>query len=111
MQPLLQIFQNQRDQADVGDFVFREGFANEFGAEGAEVDDRSSASERPEKADHEVNRVIRRKDAEVTDAGPEGIERSEGDALLEERIGERQFRHEILPSDALRRGRRWAGLR
>ena len=31
LQPLLQILQDERNEADVGDFVFREGFADEFG--------------------------------------------------------------------------------
>src|SRR5262249_541951 len=47
------------------------------------MDDASPASERPEEANHEVNRVIGRKDAEITDPGPEGIKRRKGDALLE----------------------------
>ena len=45
--------------------------------------DCGAANERTEKADHEIDRVIRGKNAEVTEPGRERIERSERDALLE----------------------------
>jgi hypothetical protein len=73
LQTFLEIFQDQRDQADVGDFVLYEGFADEFRTEGAEMDYRGSASERTEKSDHEIDGVIGRKNTEVADAGPERI--------------------------------------
>ena len=47
------------------------------------MDDGCATSEGPEKADHEIDGVVRRKDAEVAHAGPEGIERGEGHTLLE----------------------------
>jgi len=45
--------------------------------------DRCSANERPEEAHHEVNGVIRRQDAEVTNARRKRIDRSERNALFE----------------------------
>src|SRR4029077_5022219 len=42
-----------------------------------------SARERPDKSNHEVNRVIRRQNAEVSYAGPKWKERGESHALLE----------------------------
>src|ERR1700722_4745470 len=47
------------------------------------MNDGGAAGDRADEADHEVDRVIRREDAEVAHAGPERIERREGDALLE----------------------------
>src|SRR5262249_17828109 len=83
LQTLLQVFQNQRYKADVGDFVLRERFANVLGPERAEVDDTSTASERTEKGHQELNCVVGGEDAEITNARPEGIERSERDALFQ----------------------------
>ena len=45
--------------------------------------DRGAAGEGADEANHEIDCVIRRENAEVTDAGPERIERRERDALLE----------------------------
>ncbi len=47
------------------------------------MDDGSAADERAEEADHEVDRVIGGKDAEIAHAGSKGVDRSERDALLE----------------------------
>src|SRR5215470_2188077 len=47
------------------------------------MDDRGSTSERTEEADHEVDRVVGGKNAEVAHARPKRVQRSEGDALLE----------------------------
>src|SRR5271154_3824712 len=47
------------------------------------MNDCGAASEGADEADHEIDCVIRREDTEVTDAGPERIEGSERDALLE----------------------------
>src|SRR5712664_2006048 len=83
LKTFLQIFQNERDEADVGDFVFGEGFADIFGPHGAKMNDGSATDKGAEEADHEVDGVIGRKDAEVAETWSEGIDRSEGDALLE----------------------------
>ena len=47
------------------------------------MDDARSAGERADKADHEIDGVIRGKNAEISNAGPEWIERGECDALFE----------------------------
>ena len=47
------------------------------------MDDASSAGERAEKTDHEIDGVIRGKNAEIADARPKRIERGERDALFE----------------------------
>src|ERR1700741_5215789 len=46
------------------------------------MDDACAASERTEEADHEIDGMVRRENAEVTHTGPEGIERRERNALL-----------------------------
>src|SRR5260370_968343 len=47
------------------------------------MNDRGPTGERSEKTHHEIDGVIRRQYAEVAHARPEGIERSERDALLQ----------------------------
>src|SRR5262245_57837291 len=47
------------------------------------MDDAGSTSERTEEADHEVDRVVGGKNAEVAHARPKRVQRCEGDALLE----------------------------
>src|SRR5882724_11675051 len=47
------------------------------------MDDARSARERAEETDHEIDGVIRGKNAEVANAWPERIERGECDALFE----------------------------
>src|SRR6266704_139548 len=47
------------------------------------MNDRGPTGERSEKTHHEIDGVIRRQYAEVAQARPEGIERSERDALLQ----------------------------
>src|SRR2546422_3361567 len=42
-----------------------------------------AAGERPEKSHHEINRVVRRQDAEVAYARPKRIKRSQRDTLLQ----------------------------
>src|ERR1700746_1390157 len=44
---------------------------------------RRPAGKRPDKSHHEINRVIRRQDAEVSHAGPKWIKRRERHALLQ----------------------------
>ena len=44
---------------------------------------RRAANERAEEAHHEIDRVVRRQDAQVPDARPKGIERGQRDALFE----------------------------
>jgi len=83
LQPFLQIFQDQRDEAYIGDFVFRESFADIFRSERPEMHNSGAADEGPEETDHEINRVIGGKDAEIAKTGSEGIDGSERDALLE----------------------------
>src|SRR5712675_3800883 len=83
LQPFLQIFQDQRDEAYIGDFVFRESFADIFRSERAEMHHSGTADEGAEKTDHEINRVIGGEDAEIAKAGSEGVDGSERDALLE----------------------------
>src|SRR4030095_2421807 len=82
-QAFLEIFQDQRDEADISDFVASEGFADELRTERAQMDDAGAAGKGAEKANHEINRVIGGKDTEITDARPEGIERSQRNALFE----------------------------
>jgi len=48
LQPFLQIFQDQRDEAYIGDFIFRESFADIFRAKRAEMHNRGPADEGPE---------------------------------------------------------------
>src|SRR5581483_2903566 len=74
---------HKRNQADISDFVFRKCFANVFRPERAQMDDAGAADEGPEEAHHEVNGVIRGKNAQITHARPEGINRRERDALFE----------------------------
>src|SRR6266849_8877687 len=42
-----------------------------------------TANKRPDKADHEVDGVVRRQNAEITHARPKGIQRSQRLALLQ----------------------------
>ena len=60
-----------------------EGFADEFGAQRAQMHDGGAAGEGANETDHEINRVIRGENAEIAHAGPKGIERRERNALLE----------------------------
>src|SRR5947207_179958 len=83
LQTFLQIFEDERNEANVGDFIFGESLANKFGAQGAQVNDAGSTGKWTEKADHEIDGVIRWQNAEIADAGPEWIERSESDTLFE----------------------------
>src|SRR5207248_11643242 len=83
LQPFLQIFQNKRHQAHISNFVARERFADKLRAQRAQMSDAGSACERPKEADHEIDRMIRGKYAQVAHSRPEWIERRERDALLE----------------------------
>src|SRR5256885_15453580 len=47
------------------------------------MDDARSAGERAEETDHEIDGVIRGKNAEIADAWPKRIERGECEALFE----------------------------
>ena len=82
-QPALEIFQDQRHEAHVGDFVSRERFANIFRPQRSQVHDRGAAGERADKADHKIDRVVRGQNAEVSHARPKRIERGERDALFQ----------------------------
>src|SRR2546430_13761229 len=58
LQTLLQIFQDQRNEADIGDFVFRERVAHVFRTQRAQMHYCRAARERPEKSDHEIDGMI-----------------------------------------------------
>src|SRR5882672_12049617 len=82
LQTFLEILKDQGDKADIGDFVFWEGFADKFGPQSSEMHHRRTADEGPEEADHEVDRMIGGQDAEVAKVGSERIERGERNALF-----------------------------
>src|SRR5258708_39244045 len=83
LQTFLQVFQNERNETHVSDFVFWKSFAHVFGTQRAQMHDRCAASKRPEKSDHEIDGMIRRQNTEVAHARPEWINRGERDALLQ----------------------------
>ena len=68
----MQILQDQRNEAHVGDLVLREGFANILGPQCSQVDNGGATSERPEEANHEIDGVIGGQDTEITHARPKG---------------------------------------
>ena len=78
----LQILDNHRYERNVSDAVAHKGVANVFRTQRAQVHDTCSAHKRPDEADHEINRVVSRQNAQVAHARPEGIPRSQRLALL-----------------------------
>src|SRR5262249_40836675 len=73
LQTRLQVFQNQRGQRDIGDLVARERFAHEFRTQRPQVHHGSAANERADESDHEVYRVVRWQDAQVSHTRPERV--------------------------------------
>jgi hypothetical protein len=83
LQALLEILEDERNEAYVGDFVLGERFAQVFRAKSAQMNHGCPADERPEESHHEIDSMIGGKNAEVSHAGCEGIDRREGDALFQ----------------------------
>src|SRR5712692_6289482 len=83
LQTFLQVFQNERNETHISDLVLRKSFPHVFGAKSAQMHDRRSARERPEKTDHEIDGMVGRQNTEVTHSRPERINRGECDALLQ----------------------------
>src|SRR5712664_4497230 len=83
LQALLQVFQDERNETHIRDFVFRKSLAHVFGTQRAQMYDRCAASERCETAHHDIDGMVGRQDTEVAHARPERINRSERDALLQ----------------------------
>ena len=82
-QAALKIFQDQRHNGHVGDFVARECVANKFGAQRAQMHDGAAAGERHDEAAHEIDGVICGNDAQIARARPKRKNRRHGHALLE----------------------------
>src|SRR6266699_4119178 len=83
LQAFLQVFQNERNETHISDFVFRKCLAHMFGTQCAQMHDRRAAGEGSEKTDHEINGMVCWQDTEVAHPGPERIDRCECDALFQ----------------------------
>src|ERR1700739_3317070 len=67
----------------MSNLVANEGLSYKFGPQSAQVNDGRAAHKRRDKSPHEADGVICRKNAQVSHAGCQGIERNERLALLE----------------------------
>src|SRR5258708_25870859 len=65
LQPFLQVFQDEWNETHVSDFVLRKSFPHVFRTKRAQMYDRRTADERPEKTDHEIKGMAGRQDNEV----------------------------------------------
>src|ERR1700677_4748631 len=68
---------------DVGDPVTHKSIPHKLRAQGSQVHDTGSAHKRANKPHHEINRMIRRKNAEIPYSRPKGIPRGQRPALLQ----------------------------
>src|SRR5262249_41078676 len=83
LQTLLEIFEDERNETYIGDFIFGERFAHVCRAKSAQMNHCCPADERPEESHHEIDSMVGGKNAEVSHARCEGIDRREGDALFQ----------------------------
>ena len=83
LEPALQVLEHHGHQAHIGDFVADEGVAHELRPQRAQMHHARAADERPDKADHEIDGVIRGQNTQVAHARPEGIQRDQRLALLQ----------------------------
>src|SRR5579863_5401698 len=79
----LQVLEHHRNQADVSDLITDKSISNKLRTQRTEVHHRCPANERPNESDHEVNRMIGGKDAQVPHSRPKRIPRGQRFALFE----------------------------
>src|SRR5262249_40185566 len=83
LQSYLQIFQDQRHESDIGDFVSRESFSHELRAERPQMHHRCATNKRSDESDHKIDRMVRGQDTQIPHARPEREESSERGALFQ----------------------------
>src|SRR3974390_1910194 len=79
----LESLEDRRNQRYIRNLIFYKGFAYIFRPYGAKMHHGGPANKWPEKSHHEIDRVIRRKDAEISDAGPKWIPGGQCRTLLQ----------------------------
>src|SRR6266849_8437332 len=83
LQSFLQVFQNERNETHISDFVLRKSFTHVFRTQCAQMHYRCATRERAEKTNHEINGMVGRQNTKVTNTWPERINRGKCDALLQ----------------------------
>src|SRR5215472_1875269 len=82
LQTFLQILQNQRNKAHIGNLVPQKSFAHILGPQRAQMHDSCATGKRPEKSHHKIDGMVCWQNAEVAHSRPERVERSQRNALL-----------------------------
>ena len=81
--PHLQILQNGGNESDVSNAMLDERIAHQLGTKSTQVHHHRAAEIRTEKSNHEVDGVVRRKNAEIANARRKGMQREKRLQLLQ----------------------------
>src|ERR1700681_384267 len=81
-QPAFQVLENHGHKRDISNLVTHEGIAHKLWPQRTQVYHTGPAHERADEPNHEINRVVRRQNAEVADPRPEWVPGRERLALL-----------------------------